>query len=145
MSGRLQAWVVLQADQGPELVKLALSKVFTFAMIWGLGGNLVHSKHDEFDQVLRNTIGNACQIPSAGKVFDVFVDVSSDPVELRCWNDHVPAFSYDKTASFHSMFVPTVDTCRCAVQLMQMTALFLFQGDQVHMCLHTGSPACSLQ
>ena len=55
-----------------------------------------------------------------GSVFDVFVDVSSDPVELRCWNDYVPIFVYDKTVSFHSMFVPTADTCRYATASNQV-------------------------
>lgn len=103
----------MQPDQGSEFIKLSVNKVFTFSMIWGLGGNLIHTKHEEFDQFVRGIIGNMCQVPSLGSVFDVFVDVSSNPVELRCWNDYVPTFAYDKTVSFHSMLVPTADTCRC--------------------------------
>lgn len=110
----------MQSDQGPELTKLAVNKVFTFALIWGAGGNLVHTKHEQFDHFLRGVIGSMCQIPSLGSVFDVFVDVSSDPVELRCWNDYVPNFAYNKTVSFHSMFVPTADTCRYATSCYQV-------------------------
>jgi hypothetical protein len=107
----------VQPEQGPENIKLAVNKMFTFALVWGLGGNLVHTKHSEFDQFVRGVIGKVCQIPSMGSVYDICVDFSSSLVELRSWSDFVPSFAYDKTVSFHSMLVPTADTCRCAITI----------------------------
>lgn len=100
-------------------MKASINKIFTFALIWGAGGNMVHDVHEAFDEFARGLLSSTCQLPPSGSVFDIFVDMSSTPVDIRSWNDCIPTFNYDKTISFHSMMVPTLDTTRSASNRMQ--------------------------
>ncbi len=34
----------------PEELSIALSKLFAFCYVWALGGNLVHSSKEDFDE-----------------------------------------------------------------------------------------------
>jgi dynein heavy chain, axonemal len=99
--------------QESESIKAAIKRIFAFALVWGVGGNLVCSQHEAFDECARGVIGNFCPLPNSGSVFDLFVDVKNFPVELYSWNDHIPSFVYNPSAPFFSMLVPTLDTCRC--------------------------------
>lgn len=105
--------MVMQGNQEADVIKASIRKIFTFALIWGAGGNLVHDVHEAFDEFARGLLSNTCQLPPSGSVFDLFVDMSGALVDIRSWNDCIPSFTYDKTISFHSIMVPTLDTTRC--------------------------------
>jgi dynein heavy chain, axonemal len=96
-----------------DLVRNAINRVFVYACIWGVGGNLQQSCHAAFDTFIREQMSKLVALPPAGTVFDCFVDTSLFPIELRHWKDFIPSFQYSKSKPFFSMLVPTLDTCRC--------------------------------
>jgi hypothetical protein len=102
--------------QGQDVVDVttSLRRIFAFALVWGLGGNLVHASREAFNVFIREGIAAICTFPPNGLVYEYHLDTTSCPIELRSWNDDVPAFTYNKSTPFFSMLVPTMDTCRCA-------------------------------
>lgn len=75
---------------------------------------MIHEVHEAFDEYARSLLSSTCQLPASGSLFDIFVDMTTTPVDLRSWSDFIPPFNYDKTLSFHSIMVPTLDTTRSA-------------------------------
>jgi dynein heavy chain len=54
----------------------ALGRIFAFAFVWALGGNLAHTMKDEFDTFAREKLQHICNFPSQGLVFDYTLDAS---------------------------------------------------------------------
>ncbi|GFH16492.1 uncharacterized protein HaLaN_12918, partial [Haematococcus lacustris] len=99
-------------------VQLALSRIFVFAYVWAMGGNLVHGCHEDFDEFAREQLGSVANFPGAATVFDYFVDASRTfPHEFRAWTEVVQPFSYRKDVPYFQMLVPTNDTVRFAYLL----------------------------
>ncbi|KAK9823491.1 hypothetical protein WJX72_003121 [[Myrmecia] bisecta] len=97
----------------PEQQQTSVARVFVFAFVWALGGNLISSTHAAFDAFARDLFGNLFSLPAAGRLYDYYVDLKSPRgADLRNWADAVPAFQYDRSKPYFQMLVPTIDTAR---------------------------------
>lgn len=97
----------------PEEVTMALNRIFGFCYVWALGGNLVHSAKEEFDEFARDHLQTLCAFPGSGSVFDHHLDCQKRfPPEFKHWTEVVPVFSYRRDLPYFQMMVPTVDTVR---------------------------------
>ncbi|CAN0298760.1 unnamed protein product, partial [Hapterophycus canaliculatus] len=67
-------------------------------------------KMEDFCRELFEGEGFQLKAPPALTLFEVYVDLAAK--EFRPWKDIVKPFSYDPTASYFEMMVPTVDTTR---------------------------------
>lgn len=65
---------------------------------------------EDFCRELFEGEGLQLKAPPALTLFEVYVDLAAR--EFRPWKDVVKPFSYDPTASYFEMMVPTVDTTR---------------------------------
>ena len=65
---------------------------------------------EDFCRELFEAEGLQLKAPPALTLFEVYVDPVAK--EFRPWKDVVKPFSYDPTASYFEMMVPTVDTTR---------------------------------
>lgn len=65
---------------------------------------------EDFCRELFEASGLQLKAPPALTLFDIYVDLVVR--EFRPWKDVVKPFSYDPTASYFEMMVPTVDTTR---------------------------------
>ena len=66
----------------PEDQTAALGKIFAFAFVWSLGGNLAHGVKEEFDDFAREHLQPLSNFPGGGLVFDYMVDGSK--VSTKC-------------------------------------------------------------
>ena len=112
----------------------ALVNLFFFALVWGVGGNLMEVDMEKFDELLRAQFEDAREIRLAGTgtVFDFFVNFESNPPQLAPWDKLVKPFTYSDEVAFFDMLVPTVYTTRYSWLLERC----LNQG---HSCLFTGT------
>ena len=83
-----------------EAAKLVLGKVFGFAYVWALGGNLSQTCREEFDDFVREHLQQVISFPGGGVVFDYQLNLKSQPLQLKPWADSVPAFTYDKAVPY---------------------------------------------
>lgn len=67
-------------DKKPEETQLALGRVFVFAYVWALGGNLQHGVREEFDEFAREILANAANFPGEGP------RLGAGPVHAACRN-----------------------------------------------------------
>ncbi|EFJ52606.1 dynein heavy chain 7 [Volvox carteri f. nagariensis] len=97
----------------PEEITMALSKLFGFCYVWALGGNLMHTVKEEFDEFVREHLQMVCAFPGSATVFDFYLDCNKRfPPEFKNWTDIVPSFTYKRELPYFQMMVPTVDTVR---------------------------------
>ncbi|GFR44385.1 hypothetical protein Agub_g5605 [Astrephomene gubernaculifera] len=97
----------------PEEITMALGKLFGFCYVWALGGNLVHTAKEEFDDFIREHLQTLCAFPGSGSIFDFYLDCNKRfPPEFKPWTDIVPTFTYKRELPYFQMMVPTVDTVR---------------------------------
>ena len=88
-----------------------LPKFFAFSYFWTLGGNLQDTFNLVFDVFARSTIRDFIpDFPAQKTVHDWTVDwVGGNFIE---WNQLVPEFTFDQSAPFFNLVVPTVDSTR---------------------------------
>ena len=60
----------------PDQQTAALGKIFAFAFVWAIGGNLAHGVKDDFDNFAREHLQPVSNFPGGGLVFDYMVDGS---------------------------------------------------------------------
>eukprot|EP00898_Chlorokybus_atmophyticus_P006606 jgi/Chlat1/6947/Chrsp52S06617 len=94
----------------PEELHLVVGRLFAFAYVWSLGGNLTALSHEKFDEFVRERLAPIAQFPGQGNVFDYYVDYKEGA--LQAWEDVVPAFKFSKSVPYFQMLVPTIDTVR---------------------------------
>ncbi|CAN0296751.1 unnamed protein product, partial [Scytosiphon promiscuus] len=98
----------------PEAELNALvDKIFAFSYIWSIAGSVEGDGWERMEDFCRELFeGEGLQLkaPPALTLFEVYVDLAAR--EFRPWKDVVKPFSYDPTASYFEMMVPTVDTTR---------------------------------
>ncbi|CAM9353290.1 unnamed protein product [Choristocarpus tenellus] len=82
-------------------------KWFIFSMVWSVMAAANEEGRKKLDSFLRDV---EAQFPPTSTVYDYVVDVKKRDWEP--WESKVPSFHYIKTAPFHKMIVPTVDTTR---------------------------------
>ena len=102
----------LDHEAGEEAVTDTVGRIFMFCYVWGLGGNLDYTVHEDFDGFVRDTLADISPFPGGGVVYDYFVDLTAMPATLKHWDTAVPAFTYNPALSYFEMLVPTVDTAR---------------------------------
>lgn len=44
-------------------MQVAIGRVFAFAYVWSLGGNLAHTVHEEFDDFAREQLSSVANFP----------------------------------------------------------------------------------
>lgn len=112
----------------------ALVQLFFFALVWGVGGNVVEADFPAFDDLVRQQFDGVrgVRCPNQGTVFDYFVSFDVNPPALAPWDALVGAFEYKEEVAFFDLMVPTVVTTRMGWLLER----YLNQG---HSVLFTGS------
>ena len=106
-----------------------LSRLFAFAYVWSIGGNLDSTVTDQFDKFVRELFDGVVTFPGAGTVYSYFV--SNKEQNFRNWEDVVPAFTYNKALPYFELVVPTVDTTRYSFLLeilLEVEKSVLFTG-----------------
>lgn len=93
-------------------LKERMEKIYLFALVWSVGGNIVSPCWEDFDAFMRDNItgGVGVNFPPKGLVYDYYVDVTEN--SFRHWSTIVPDFKYDKSKSFFEFMVPNIDTTR---------------------------------
>ncbi|KAM7536598.1 hypothetical protein Aperf_G00000086397 [Anoplocephala perfoliata] len=109
-----------------------IAMVFVFALLWGLAGNVVGSKINEVDILIKNVMDDCAEarFPPNYDLWSCFVDCKLRRFEL--WERLVPKFNYNKNEPFFNYLVPTVDTVRYGKLLEQLLLArqsILFTGD----------------
>ena len=97
-----------------EDINATLSYLFLFCFVWGLGGNLVDKDQAAFDTLAREAFSDikAVKIPSAGTVYDYFVNMNEGSPALDNWETIVPQFTYNQEVPFFDLLVPTASTVK---------------------------------
>lgn len=72
----------------PDQQTAALGKIFAFAFVWAIGGNLAHGVKDDFDNFAREHLQPLSNFPGGGLVFDYMVDGSKVRRQMG-WTVHV--------------------------------------------------------
>ena len=106
-----------------------LSRLFSFAYVWSIGGNLDSTVVEAFDAFTRNQFDGVVSFPGAGTVYSYFV--SNKEQNFRNWEDVVPTFTYNKALPYFQLVVPTVDTTRYSFLLevlLEVEKSVLFTG-----------------
>jgi dynein heavy chain len=110
--------VLIHPDSGfrpqdkPDKKAKFLSSAFVFAFVWGVGGALKTQCRDKFSDIVRHLFGSKVSIPIAESVFEYCLDIKKSVATFRHWNELVPTFTLDKSVSYFSIIVPTIDTVR---------------------------------
>ncbi|KAM3182197.1 hypothetical protein ACTXT7_012865 [Hymenolepis weldensis] len=109
-----------------------LAMIFAFSLLWGLAGNVVGSKANEIDTLIRNIMDECAdaRLPPSQDLWSYFVDFKLRKWEL--WERQMPIFKYSKSEPFFNCLVPTVDTIRYGKLMEQLLAArqsVLFTGD----------------
>lgn len=103
------------AGQKQDDIKAAINKIFLYSYVWAIGGSLVHTVREDFDEFARELLQPVSNVPHHGLIWDYFVDFQTKfPPELKPWTAKVPGFTYNKALPYFQMLVPTVDTVRFA-------------------------------
>ena len=107
-----------------------LDSIFSFALVWSIGGSMSSAKWDEFSSLVRSLEPlKQVKFCAQGSLFDMFPDTADPEVPWRKWKDIVPTFEYDVSQPYFAMVVPTVDTVRYThllkLNLEQLTPVFL--------------------
>ncbi|BBN19721.1 hypothetical protein Mp_8g13060 [Marchantia polymorpha subsp. ruderalis] len=87
-----------------------LSRIFAFAFVWSVGGNIRHTSIERFDKFIRKECETLAAYPGGDTVFEYFVNVKEQ--SLSPWEEVIPSFTYKPGVSFFSLMVPTLDTVR---------------------------------
>ncbi|WIA13579.1 hypothetical protein OEZ85_007146 [Tetradesmus obliquus] len=95
-----------------DALAAAMGRLFGFAYVWALGGNLAPSCTESFDEFVREHLADVVTFPGGGLVFDHQLHFKSGVPEFKPWADTVPSFTYSKAVPYFQMLVPTVDTVR---------------------------------
>ena len=106
---RVGASMSLATSSSDELHPI-VNKLFIFALMWSIGGNLDEEGMLKMDEYIRDSMNDICSFPPAGLIYDYFVDTKENV--WSPWHDTVPAFVYDKRTPYFQMLVQTVDTVR---------------------------------
>lgn len=93
-----------------EEKKKIIDSLFCWSFAWGLGGSLEQKYKDRFDTIVRDQFKSA-KLPVTNTSFDYFYDLKKAK-EFKHWSTKVPAFVYDKEASYFDLMVPTQDTTK---------------------------------
>ena len=136
------------AQEQDELEPI-LSRLFAFAYVWGLGGNLTHSCQQPFTAFVSEQLASLVILPPVGSAFDFFVEMKKSPqgvvAEMRQWSSVLPAFVYDKRMPYFQMLVPTVDTVRysfllqvCLSLTLSLTQIALAKTEAFKLCCNVG-------
>lgn len=83
-----------------EAAAQTFGRVFGFAFVWALGGNLAGPCREDFDTFVREHLQLIVSFPSAGLVWDYQLSTKSQPPALKPWSESVPAFSYNKAVPY---------------------------------------------
>ncbi|VDK35198.1 unnamed protein product [Taenia asiatica] len=130
--------VALTQENAPDLSTGEIQKqqpiiamIFVFAMLWGLAGNVVGSRANEVDTLIRNVMDDCSEarMPPSHDLWSCFVDTKLRRFDI--WERQVPKFKYSKSEPFFNCLVPTVDTVRYGFLLEQLLAAhqsILFTG-----------------
>ncbi|KAK2964418.1 putative Dynein axonemal heavy chain 6 [Blattamonas nauphoetae] len=81
--------------------------VFLFACVWGVGGALVESAHEEFDTAIKLHVEGVF-MPSTDTVYDLTLDYKQRT--LVPWL--IPDYVHNPTTPFFEILVPTIDSVR---------------------------------
>lgn len=72
-------------DRKIEDMQMALGRVFSFAYVWAMGGNLEHTVQGDWDEFVREQLANTATFPGGGTVYDYFLEgARSFPPEFKC-------------------------------------------------------------
>jgi hypothetical protein len=83
-----------------EAAAQTFGRVFGFAFVWALGGNLAGPCREDFDTFVREHLQLIVSFPSAGLVWDYQLSTNTQPPVLKPWSESVPAFSYNKAVPY---------------------------------------------
>ncbi|WIA37814.1 hypothetical protein OEZ86_014676 [Tetradesmus obliquus] len=98
-----------------ERQQVLLQYLFAYAAVWGIGGCLASSCWDGWDKAVRAQFDGCANYPTGSRsVFDFYLDVAADGSSacFCLWEALVPSFKFQPAQPPHSIFVPTVDSCR---------------------------------
>lgn len=122
-------WQAKGQETEVEVMGPVVNRVFAFAFIWSVGGNIEQSSIDKFDAFFRSELETVAAFPSGDTVFEFFVNFKDQL--LSPWEEVIPSFTYKVGAPFFSLIVPTLDTTRMSFLMeinLEVARSVLFQG-----------------
>ena len=125
--------VIDYTEDNEEDVRAGVALCFVFSLTWGVGGNLNQQFFEPFDSYVRDKLSDVkgMRIPGLGLLFDFYLKLDTTPPTLAKWDEIVPKFTYDPTAQYFDMLVPTATTIKYGWLLERFT-------DANHPTLFTG-------
>ena len=114
---------VTATEETEDDVKGGIALCFVFALTWGVGGNLNQQFFESFDSYIRDKLSDVrgMRIPGLGLLFDFYLNFDTVPPTLAKWEEMVPTFTYDPTAQYFDMIVPTTTTIKYGYMLERFT------------------------
>uniref|UniRef100_A0A0G4I0U0 Uncharacterized protein n=1 Tax=Chromera velia CCMP2878 TaxID=1169474 RepID=A0A0G4I0U0_9ALVE len=100
-------------------VDALVTHVFQFSFIWSLGGTGDTVTREKFARFAEGQF-DSLSVPKGGGILDGFVDMKQG--KWRHWDEILPQFSFNPSASYFSLLVPNIDTCRYAYLLDKQLA-----------------------
>lgn len=97
----------------------AMSGIFAFSVIWGLGGHLDNTCRANFDQIVRDSLHGSLALPGRGTIYDWSINMENG--QWKHWSECVSSFlvtaddEFDidpRNIRFHRVIVPTMETVR---------------------------------
>ncbi|XP_073391166.1 uncharacterized protein [Physcomitrium patens] len=120
---------ILKEGELDETVMANLSRIFGWACIWSIGGNIDHKSIEGFDVFFRTEFETLTIFPGSDTVYEYFVNVKDQ--NLAPWEDVIKEFKYVSETSFFELMVPTLDTTRLGFIMeiyLEVDKAILFQG-----------------
>ncbi|KAA8595375.1 hypothetical protein FQN60_012510 [Etheostoma spectabile] len=119
----------LQMDS--KLLNNVLCQTFIFCYLWAVGGNLVSSHWDAFDNFIKQQFegNNNATLPRDGTLWSSYIPFNHN--RLESWEKLIPSFTYNRDQPFFEMLVPTTDTVRYGYlmeKLLSVRRSVLFTG-----------------
>ncbi|XP_028297484.1 dynein heavy chain 6, axonemal-like, partial [Gouania willdenowi] len=129
---------LLLGEGGPDLhmsstqLNMILCQTFIFCYLWAVGGNLLCSYWDAFDDFLKQQFeeNSDAKLPKSQSLWSLYMNFSHKC--LKPWQGIVPLFKYSPEQPFFEMVVPTADTVRFGYlmeNLLSVRRSVLFTGD----------------
>uniref|UniRef100_A0A8C9Y7F2 Dynein axonemal heavy chain 6 n=1 Tax=Sander lucioperca TaxID=283035 RepID=A0A8C9Y7F2_SANLU len=117
--------------QDSKLLNSVLCQTFIFCYLWAVGGNLISSHWDAFDNFIKQQFeGNSnATLPRDGTLWSSFIPFNHKRLEF--WEKIIPSFTYNSEQPFFEMLVPTTDTVRYGYlmeKLLSVRRSVLFTG-----------------
>src|SRR5690606_16144022 len=92
-----------EEDERDEEKIEVVNLVYIFSFVWSIGGNIMESNRESFDEFVRDKFSTLVSMPGTGTVYNYYIDIEARA--FKKWIDLIQPFQYDKKLPFHQVIL----------------------------------------